>query len=98
MHVVIVSTLAGSPWGGSEILWAAAAERLQLDKTTILGNRELPKVTFVVPWADAAAEIPAWRPAPTAHPAAAPLDGTLYQRQMDYLRQQQPDNGKDGAP
>jgi hypothetical protein len=79
-------------------LQAAGAERLQLGKTTILGNRELPKVTFVVPWADAAAKIPAWRPAPAAHPAAEPLDGTLYRRRMDYLRQQPPDKDKGGMP
>lgn len=79
-------------------LQAAAAEHLQLDKTTILGNRELPKVTFVVPWADAAAKPPAWRPAPAAHPAAVPLDGALYQRRMNYLRQQLPDNRKGETP
>ncbi len=28
MAVLVVSTLASAPWGGSEILWAAAAERL----------------------------------------------------------------------
>ena len=66
---------------------AGAEERLQLDKTTILGNRELPKVTFVVPWADAAADIPAWQLAPTVRPAAAPLDDELYRRQVEYLKQ-----------
>jgi hypothetical protein len=70
-------------------LGAAAPERLQLDKTTILGNRELPKVTFVVPWADAAAEMPAWTPEPTARPDAVPLDQESYRRRQDYLRQQQ---------
>jgi hypothetical protein len=79
-------------------LQATAAEHLQLGKTTILGNRELPKVTFVVPWADAAAKIPDWRPAPAAHPAAEPLDGALYRRQMGYLRQQMPDKDKGGIP
>jgi hypothetical protein len=65
----------------------AASERLQLDKTTILGNRELPRVTFVVPWGDAAAKMPAWKPEPTARPATPPLDSGLYQRQVEFLKQ-----------
>lgn len=27
-----------------------AEERIQLDDTSILGSRELPKVTYIVPW------------------------------------------------
>jgi len=74
---------------------AGAEERLLLDKTTILGNRELPKVTFVVPWRDVTAEIPEWQAAPAASPAATPLDGELYRRQVDYQRQL--NTGKDGG-
>lgn len=66
---------------------AGAEERLKLDKTTILGNGELPKVTFVVPWRDAPSAIPEWKPTPTARPLALPLDRELYQRQVEYLRQ-----------
>lgn len=73
--------------------YAGAEERLKLDKTTILGNRELPKVTFVVPWRDAAADLPEWQPARTARPLLTPLDGELYRRQVEYLRQL--DNLKD---
>ncbi len=73
---------------------AQAEERLQLDKTTILGNRELPKVTFVMPWGDVPSDLPAWQPSPAARPYAAPLDGELYQRQVEYLRQL--NNLKDG--
>ena len=67
--------------------YADAEERLQLDKTTILGNRELPKVTFVVPWRDAAADIPGWQAAPTARPLSTPLDGELLRRQVNYSKQ-----------
>lgn len=70
-------------------LRATAEERLQLDKTTILGNRELPRVTFVVPWADAAADIPALSVKPEARPIAVPLDQESYRRRLDYMRQQQ---------
>jgi hypothetical protein len=67
--------------------YAAAEERLKLDKTTILGNGELPKVTFVVPWRDVPSAIPAWVASPVARPLTKPLDRELYQRQVDYLRQ-----------
>ena len=70
-------------------LAATAPERLQLGRTTILGNGELPKVTFVVPWGDAAAQVPDWAPHPTARPPAAPLDQESYRRRLRYLRQQQ---------
>ncbi len=46
---------------------AGAEERLKLDKTTILGTGELPKVTFVVPWRDAPSAIPEWKPSPAAN-------------------------------
>lgn len=75
---------------------AQAEDRLKLDKTTILGNRELPKVTFVVPWREVPSDIPAWQPYPVARPFFTPLDTELYQRQIDYLKQvsQRQDNNQ----
>jgi len=70
-------------------LGAAAPARLHLGETTILGNGELPKVTFVVPWGDAAAPVPDWAPHPTARPPAVPLDQESYRRRLHYLKQQQ---------
>ena len=67
--------------------FAAAEERLQLDKTTILGNRELPKVTFVVPWRDVTANIPDLQLTPKTRPVAMPMDSELYHRQVEYLKQ-----------
>ena len=66
---------------------AGAEERLKLDKTTILGTGELPKVTFVVPWRDAPSTIPEWKLSPAASPRATPLDRDVYQRQLEYLKQ-----------
>ena len=44
MDVVVVSTLVGAPWGGSEVLWASAAARLvgggvPVTAVTFRGNR-----------------------------------------------------------
>jgi len=67
--------------------FSQAEERLKLDKTTILGIGELPKVTFVVPWRDAAAGIPDAELSPAARPLAIPLDSELYHRQVLYTSQ-----------
>ena len=66
---------------------AGAEERLKLDKTTILGNGELPKVTFVVPWRDIPSTIPESQLTPADRPHQVPLDYELYQRRIEYLRQ-----------
>ena len=66
---------------------AGAEERLKLGKTTILGSGELPRVTFVVPWRDVPSAIPQWKPSPSAHPHAPPLDRDVYRRQLEYSRQ-----------
>ena len=76
---------------------AGADERLKLDKTTILGSGELPKVTFVVPWRDAPSTIPEWKLSPAASPRATPLDRDVYQRQLDNLKQLR-QNKRDGSP
>ena len=88
------------------LLWIAlccqlahAEERLKLDKTTILGNGELPKVTFVVPWRDAPSAIPEMNPSPAmrTRPLATPMDRDVYRRHVEYLRQVERPKGDDGA-
>jgi hypothetical protein len=76
---------------------AGAEDRLQLDKTTILGTGELPKVTFVIPWRNAPSAIPEWTPSPAAQPRATPLDHDVYERQLEYLKQLR-QNKRDGGP
>ena len=76
---------------------AGADERLKLGKTTILGNGELPRVTFVIPWRDAPSAIPQWKPSPGAHPHATPLDRDAYRRQLEYLRQLRQRKGEEAA-
>ncbi|MGO8754155.1 MAG: hypothetical protein ACLQHK_02865 [Gallionellaceae bacterium] len=66
---------------------AAAEDRLKLDKTTILGNGGLPKVTFVVPWRDTPSTVPEWAPQSAERPAVTPLDRELYRRQVEYQKQ-----------
>lgn len=84
MNRVFLALILGMVFCGQA---AGAEERLKLDKTTILGNGELPKVTFVVPWRDVPGTIPESKLSPEAHPHATPLDHDLYQLQIEYLRQ-----------
>ena len=84
MNRVFLALILGMVFCGQA---AGAEERLKLDKTTILGNGELPKVTFVVPWRDVPSTIPESKLSPEAHPQTMPLDRELYQRQVEYLRQ-----------
>jgi hypothetical protein len=79
---VVLALCAALQWQSSH-----GEERLKLDKTTILGNGELPRVTFVVPWRDAPNNVPDWRLDPAAHPVAVPLDSELYRRQVEYQSQ-----------
>ena len=69
---------------------AIAQDRAEIDPTKIVGNRELPKVLYIVPWK---------KPVPgqlTGKPAAsvldevlAPVDREVFRRQVAYQAQAQ---------
>ena len=64
-----------------------AMDRLQLDPTSITGNRELPKVMSIVPWK--AAEPPAGPDRPLGSlidAVLAPLDRDEFRREIGYYR------------
>src|SRR3974377_2304067 len=76
MKIIPVALL----WGFAVPAWAA--DRADLEGTQILGNRELPKVLYIVPWK---------QPLPTAlvgRPASSVLDEALSrgdrERQVPY--------------
>ncbi|MFO1227255.1 hypothetical protein [Roseateles sp.] len=69
---------------------AIAQDRAEIDPTKIVGNRELPKVLYIVPWK---------KPVPgqlTGKPVAsvldevlAPVDREVFRRQVAYQAQAQ---------
>ena len=64
-----------------------AVDRLQLDSTSITGNRELPKVMSIVPWKSA--EPPAGPDRPMGSlidELLAPLDRDEFRREIAYYR------------
>jgi hypothetical protein len=69
-----------------------AEDRADIDKTQIIGNRELPKVLYIVPWKKPIpTELSGKPPASVLDEALAPLDRDVFRRQVLYdgLVQQQ---------
>lgn len=66
---------------------AAAEDRLNLDETTIFGNRELPRVTFVTPWRDVDIGMPEMPLSRSVTEPVAPLDREMLRRELEMRRQ-----------
>ena len=64
---------------------AGAEDRADLDRTQIIGNRELPKVLYIVPWKKPLPGDPAGRPTVSVlDEALAPVDREVFRRQIQY--------------
>lgn len=72
---------------------AYADDRADLEGTQIIGNRELPKVLYIVPWKQPLPTDLVGRPAQSLlDEALAPIDREVFQREVQYhaLLQQVP--------
>jgi len=71
---------------GSLIAVSAVAEdRADIDRTQIIGNRELPKVLYIVPWKKPAPADLSSRPLESVlDEALAPVDRDVFRRQVRY--------------
>ena len=66
---------------------ARKTEKLELETTTITGNRELPKVMYVVPWKHPEAGDLRGKPLETLlDEALAPVDREVFNREINYFR------------
>jgi hypothetical protein len=64
---------------------ALAQDRADLDRTQIIGNRELPKVLYIVPWKKPLPGALAGRPVQSVlDEALAPVDRDVFRREMQY--------------
>jgi hypothetical protein len=64
---------------------AAAADTLELDGATIVGNRELPKALHIVPWKSAEPGELAGRPINSlVNEILAPVDRDVFLRELQY--------------
>jgi len=69
---------------------AQAQDRADIDKTQIIGNRELPKVLYIVPWKKPLPGQLSGRPVHSVlDEALAPVERDVHRRQVDYAGQVQ---------
>jgi len=62
-----------------------ADDRATIDKAQIIGNRELPKVLYIVPWKKPAAGELSGPPVESVlDEALAPIDRDVFRRQVHY--------------
>jgi hypothetical protein len=68
-----------------------AQDRADIDRTQIIGNRELPKVLYIVPWKKPIPGDLSGRPLTSVlDEAIAPVDRDVFRRQVSYDAQVQP--------
>lgn len=64
---------------------ACAEDRADIDRTHIIGNRELPKVLYIVPWKKPMVGELSGRPVVSVlDETLAPLDRDVFRRHMKY--------------
>jgi hypothetical protein len=62
-----------------------AEDRIDLEGTTITGNRELPKVLYIVPWKRTLSGELVGKPVQSLlDEALAPVDRDVFRRQVEY--------------
>ncbi|MFQ5642531.1 MAG: hypothetical protein ACE5FQ_02415, partial [Thiogranum sp.] len=62
-----------------------AAEQMELEGMAVIGNRELPKALFIVPWKDPNAELTPERPVNSLiDETLQPVDPDVFRRKLDY--------------
>ena len=63
----------------------SAEDRADLDKTQVIGNRELPKVLYIVPWKKPMPDDLSPRPMVSVlDEALAPIDRDVFRREVRY--------------
>ena len=71
---------------------AGAQQRLEMEGTAIIGNKELPKILYIVPWKSAetiAMDAPEYDS--VLDQALRPIDRDPFRRRVNYYRQLYPD-------
>ena len=70
---------------------ALAQDRADIDRTQIIGNRELPKVLYIVPWKKPMPGDLSGRPLVSVlDEALAPVDRDVFRREVRYDAQLRP--------
>jgi hypothetical protein len=78
---------------------ALAQDRANIDGTKIIGNRELPKVLYIVPWKKPLpSDLSGRPPASVLDEALAPVDRDVFRRQVSYDAQLQATKATTATP
>jgi hypothetical protein len=71
---------------GSTAVVVGAQERIELDDTAILGSRELPKVTYIVPWKRSdVGRLEAVAAGESFGDGMGALDRDLFRKELEYF-------------
>jgi hypothetical protein len=98
LTVVLALALALALAAGAA-LPALAQDRADIDRTQIIGNRELPKVLYIVPWKKPLPGQLSGRPVQSVlDEALAPVDRQVFRRQVVYNTQVQSREAPAAAP
>jgi hypothetical protein len=85
--------------GAAAAFGAFAEDRAEIDRTQIIGNRELPKVLYIVPWKKPLPSELAGRPPDSVlDEALAPVDRDVFRRQVRYTSAAQASAPPTGPP
>jgi hypothetical protein len=84
---------------GAVACGARAQDRADMDRTQIIGNRELPKVLYIVPWKKPSPGDLSGRPLDSVlDEALAPVDRDVFRRQVRYDALMQPRAAESNGP
>ena len=76
-----------------------AADRLELGTATVTGDREQPKVMYIVPWKKSDIGDLAGKPMNSlVDEILAPVDRDVFKREVVYYKAVQADSSQNGAP
>lgn len=91
--IAIAGLLVATAWP------SFAQDRADIDRTQIIGNRELPKVLYIVPWKKPMPGELSGRPVQSVlDEALAPVDRDVFRRQVQYADLVKPQPVAPAAP
>lgn len=65
---------------------AMAEEKMNMEGMSVIGNSELPKALFIVPWKEPEASLTPERPVNSlVDQALQPVDPDVFRRKLDYF-------------
>jgi hypothetical protein len=90
---------AARPPAGSAQKTPGATDRLELGTATVTGDREQPKVMYIVPWKKSDIGDLAGKPMNSlVDEILAPVDRDVFKREVGYYKAVQGDASQNGAP